>query len=320
MENKNNDLISIIVPVYNVESYLKRCVDSLLSQTIHNYEILLIDDGSTDESGYICDIYSKKYSFVKTFHKENGGLSDARNYGIDRASGAYLTFVDSDDYVRNDYLEILYNLIIINKADISIGVWKEVYDDGSEKTIYPNRKKIEITDDNNVMLEKMLYQKLFDTSACAKLYKKELFCKIKFPKGKLYEDLATIYKTFLLAKRISYTNEPIYYYYKRINSITNSCFKEKDLDLLEISETLLNDINNYERKNNLNGFLKKAAVTRYLSSNFSILLKVKNEDKYKSIREKCYSNIRKYYSINRKARIKNNIALVLFKLNPKLIK
>lgn len=112
--------ISIIVPIYNVEKFLPRCVESLVNQTYGNIEILLIDDGTKDNSAIMCDEYAKKYNNVKAFHKKNGGLSDARNYGIEKATGKYIAFVDSDDFVNKDYCKILYNNLIKNDADISI--------------------------------------------------------------------------------------------------------------------------------------------------------------------------------------------------------
>ena len=113
-------LVSIVVPVYNVEKYLKRCVDSIINQSYNNIEILLVDDGSTDSSGKICDDYLKKDSRIKVIHKQNGGLSDARNFGIDKSTGDYLSFIDSDDWIEKDMIMNLFNSIINEKSDISI--------------------------------------------------------------------------------------------------------------------------------------------------------------------------------------------------------
>ena len=121
-------LVSIIVPVYNVEKYLERCLDSLINQTLKDIEIILVDDGSTDDSGNICDKYAKKDKRIKVIHKENGGLSDARNIGLSIANGRYLQFVDSDDFIHKQMIEILYNTIINNNADISICDFDKVYE------------------------------------------------------------------------------------------------------------------------------------------------------------------------------------------------
>ena len=314
------DLISIIVPVYNVEVFLQRCVDSILNQNYKLLEVILVDDGSTDNSPKICDEYAKKDNRIRVIHKKNGGLSDARNAGINVVKGKYITFIDSDDFIACDYIEVLYKLLKSTKSDISIGVWQEIYDDGSKKSIY-NVKKEKIVVDNNInMLKRMMYQKDFDTSACAKLYKRELFDNIRYPINKLYEDLATTYKVFFEAKKISYTNREIYFYYKRKDSITNSTFKKKDMDLIEISNNMLNDIIIYTEKNKLDKSLINSAISRFISSNFSILLKTNMNEKFNSYNNVCINNIKKYAKFNIKARFKNNLAILLFKINPQLIK
>lgn len=318
-ENKSNDLITIVIPVYNVKKYIERCIKSVINQTYKNIEIILVDDGSTDESGDICDEYAKKDNRIKVIHKKNGGLSDARNFGIDAANGKYISFVDSDDFVTNNYVEVLYNLIKNNDSDISVCIWKNVFEDNKTKKSYFTLFHREITATNLVMLQHMLYQKLFDTSACAKLYDISLFDNIRFPKGKLYEDLATTYKLFLKSKTISYSNDEIYYYFVRNNSITQSEFKEKDMDLIEISETLLKTLMEVDYKMGLRNKLTNAAISRYLSGNFTVLKKT-NTEKLKKYNDVCIQNIKKYGRYNIHARLKNNIALLLFKINPKLIK
>lgn len=318
-ENKSNELITIVIPVYNVKKYIERCIKSVINQTYKNIEIILVDDGSTDESGDICDEYAKKDNRIKVIHKKNGGLSDARNFGIDAANGKYISFVDSDDFVTNNYVEVLYNLIKNNDSDISVCIWKNIFEDNKTKKSYFTLFHREITATNLVMLQHMLYQKLFDTSACAKLYDISLFDNIRFPKGKLYEDLATTYKLFLKSKTISYSNDEIYYYFVRNNSITQSEFKEKDMDLIEISETLLKTLMEVDYKMGLRNKLTNAAISRYLSGNFTVLKKT-NTEKLKKYNDVCIQNIKKYGRYNIHARLKNNIALLLFKINPKLIK
>ena len=318
-ENKSNELITIVIPIYNVKKYIERCIKSVINQTYKNIEIILVDDGSTDESGDICDEYAKKDNRIKVIHKKNGGLSDARNFGIDAANGKYISFVDSDDFVTNNYVEVLYNLIKNNDSDISVCIWKNIFEDNKTKKSYFTLFHREITATNLVMLQHMLYQKLFDTSACAKLYDISLFDNIRFPKGKLYEDLATTYKLFLKSKTISYSNDEIYYYFVRNNSITQSEFKEKDMDLIEISETLLKTLMEVDYKMGLRNKLTNAAISRYLSGNFTVLKKT-NTEKLKKYNDVCIQNIKKHGRYNIHARLKNNIALLLFKINPKLIK
>ncbi len=238
MKTNNNDLISVVVPIYNVEKYLNRCIDSILSQEYENIEIILVNDGSTDNSGKICDDYIKKDSRIKVIHKENGGLSDARNFGMEKAMGEYIAFIDSDDYIRKDYISTLYNMCITNKAEIAQCSFERITD--SQTT---NEIKVEKTIENMTGIEaiKNIFKEKYVeyTVAWNKLYKKSLFENIKYPKGKLHEDEATTYKLFYEAKKVSVTNEKLYYYYIRQNSITNEKFTLKKLDYIyELEEQL----------------------------------------------------------------------------------
>lgn len=225
-----NDLISVVVPVYNVEKYLKRCIDSIKAQTYKNLEIILVDDGSPDSCGKICDKYASDDGRIKVIHKENGGLSDARNAGINIASGKYITFIDSDDYITHNCVEVLYNAIIFNDSDISIGLHVIEYDNKKTSYRYVNQKNTVI--DSKKALEKILYDEGLDVSAWGKLYKLDLFDKIRFPKGRLYEDSATTYKLVDKAKKISLVNKYIYYYAIRKNSISSCNFNEGKMDLV----------------------------------------------------------------------------------------
>lgn len=222
---KLEEKISIIVPVYNVEKYIVECIESLIKQTYTNIEIILINDGSTDNSGEICDNYLKKDSRITVIHQVNSGLSEARNVGIKNSSGNYLMFVDSDDTLMDDACEILYKYLISEESDIVIC---ELY--SKKEEYFSERIKIKNMNSEKA-IEEILKQKLFDTSAGGKLFKKEIFNEIKFPKGKLYEDLRTIYKTFEKAKKITYISEKKYFYRKRPNSITTAKFSDKQMDL-----------------------------------------------------------------------------------------
>ena len=223
-----NDLISIIVPVYNVEKYLNKCIESIINQTYKNLEIILIDDGSTDNSGEICDEYRNKDKRIIVIHKKNGGLSDARNVGIDNANGKYISFIDSDDYVEENYIELLYNTINQYDADMSIASHKVIY----EKNIIDRSTGKKFCAAPKKILEMLLYDNGIDTSAWGKLYKRELFKDIKFPKGRLFEDSATTYKLIDKSKKIAVYSKPVYNYIIRNNSISNEKFSEKKLDLI----------------------------------------------------------------------------------------
>lgn len=218
---KNNELISVIVPIYNVEKYLEKCILSIINQKYKNLEILLIDDGSTDNSGSIADKYSKKDKRIKVFHKKNGGLSDARNYGIDRATGKYLAFIDSDDYIdKNMYYE-LYNNLVKTKSDISICKRCIVYEDGTIDGVSLENDVILTFSRDDAMVE-LNFLTYFDCSACDKLYKKEMFDEIRFPIGKISEDAYTIYKVIFNAKKVVLTNNTLYCYFQRSNSISRN--------------------------------------------------------------------------------------------------
>lgn len=235
-----DELVSIIVPVYNVERYIKNCVRSIIRQTYKNIEIILVDDGSTDKSGEICDWFKMADNRIKVVHKMNGGLSDARNVGLGIASGKYVTFIDSDDYFPEYAVEYLYKLLKENKANISIGklvMTKEL----NSNTILESGK---VCLYNNVeAIRQLLYAKQFSTSAPAKLYEKRLFDRIEFPIGKLHEDLYTIYKVMDRAQKVVYGSEVVYFYYHRTGSITVSEFSERRLDALDALNQLKSNIN-----------------------------------------------------------------------------
>ena len=176
--------VSIIVPVYQVKDYLRQCVDSILNQTFKDYELILVDDGSTDESGKICDEYSMKDPRIIVIHKTNGGLSDARNAGIEIAKGKYFSFIDSDDIVTDDFIESLYNCIEENKCKLAISNITAFYEDGTE-----NEAFYKPVDSPKVVVGDERYKSVVRPSACNKMYARDLFDEIKYPKGKLYEDL-----------------------------------------------------------------------------------------------------------------------------------
>ena len=177
-----NKLVSIIVPVYNVEKYLPKCVDSLINQTYKNVEIILVDDGSTDQSGNICDTYLEKDNRIVVLHKKNGGLSDARNFGIEHAKGDYYSFVDSDDYLKEQTIEYLVDAAENNDCQISVCNMIRFYDDGTNDVFYKPCNNQVILENND------RFQTLSQPSVCNKLFKKELFDGVKFPYRKYYED------------------------------------------------------------------------------------------------------------------------------------
>ena len=190
-------LISVIVPCYNVEEYLPKCIESILNQTYRNLEILLVDDGSPDNCGRICDEYAAKDSRIRIIHKKNGGLSDARNAALDVMTGEYVTFIDSDDYVSDDYVEYLYKIIKESGVKLSVSSYQTFVDDSSAEICTNNPLFVKIVHTNDA-LTGMFYQQIFDTSAWAKMYHRSLFSDgIRYPKGWLYEDLPTTYRLMM---------------------------------------------------------------------------------------------------------------------------
>lgn len=231
------ELVTIVVPVYKVEKYIDKCINSILNQTYKNLEIILVDDGSPDTCGEICDNYAKQDIRIKVIHKENGGLSDARNAGIDIATGRFISFIDSDDYIDSEYIELLYRTIIKDKSDMAISSHKAIYENG---TILEKATGEESILDSKEVLKRILYDDGIDLSAWAKLYKMELFKEIRYPKGRLFEDAATTYKLIDRCKSISIISKSTYNYVIRRSSITNENFSEKKMDLIISTEEMCN--------------------------------------------------------------------------------
>ena len=227
-------LISIIIPVYNVEDYLHYAIESLEKQTYKNFEIILVNDGSTDDSGKLCDEYSEKYSNVRVFHKENGGLSDARNFGVQQAKGEFITFLDPDDYLEVYSLELLAGIQEMYDCDIVSTRVKatELYNVYSNHYLTEENFKNVVIMDRDVFLEEAFYDKVATVSACGKLYRKSIL-EIPFPKGRIYEDLYIISEHVGKANKIVHTPLQIYNYYKRQGSIVNSKFTSKQYDFFD---------------------------------------------------------------------------------------
>jgi len=243
----SNPLISIIVPIYKVEEYISSCVDSILRQTYKNLEIILVDDGSPDNCGSICDEYSLKDTRIKVIHKKNGGLSSARNVGIDIAGGEYLGFVDSDDWIENDMYESLYNAIIEHKADIS--VCGRYIVTGNRMTTISDSEKAEVFTRSQALAELVLDEYSgMKNFAWDKLYKKELFENVRYPEGKCYEDIFTTYKLFSKSNRIVDIKSPKYYYLMREDSICGSNTPSKRYDYYKANINCLEYIKQTEPK------------------------------------------------------------------------
>ena len=215
-------LLSVVVPVYNVEKFLKRCVDSIIAQSYRNLEIILVDDGATDSSGAICDEFQTKDARIKVIHQKNGGLSAARNAGLRAAVGEYLAFVDADDYIAED----MYSAMIeaLEKYDLDIIICSSYRDKNGEITGDQGNGSIKIMHHDEVLLRAM---DDYEASAWNKVYKKALWNNLEFPVGRLFEDTAVSYLYFDKAQKIGFLNRAFYYYVKNTNSITQTSFKPK---------------------------------------------------------------------------------------------
>lgn len=225
------DLISIIVPVYNVKNYLEQCLNSLANQTYKNIEVLLVNDGSTDGSDKICEKYSLKDSRFKKFDKPNSGLADARNLGIKNSHGKYIAFVDSDDYVDHGFILELYTILQKYKANISIAGYTVFYENTNFRSSFSYDRSGVISAE--AVLSSILTDETIANFVCNKLFEKELFNRVKFPSGKAYEDVAVFYKLVAASKKLCITSKCLYYYRKRFGSITTSVNPKSTLDGLE---------------------------------------------------------------------------------------
>lgn len=268
------DKVSIIIPVYNVKNFLKKCIDSVLGQTYTNIEVILVDDGSSDGSSDICDWYASNNMNVTVIHQKNMGLSSARNVGIRKSHGSYICFVDSDDYVSTDYVERLYDTCISNDAEIAC----------CAKKIVMTKKQYVVNDDsdfcvkNSEALRRMFLFEGIDTSACDKLFKKELFDSVSFPVNHFYEDMGTIYKLLIKSKKVAHANFVGYYYVMRDKSISNAAFSLKQLDALHFAkEAFAETIKLFPR-------LYDEGESFYLMNLLNVLVKIKNSSNYSKFR------------------------------------
>lgn len=230
-------MLSIVVPVYNVSQYLLHCINSVLAQKIDNAEIILVDDGSTDNSGLLCDQYAQNYDYVKVIHQKNAGLSAARNMGIEAAKGEFITFVDSDDMLAPGFLEKAMQLAELHHADFiafshircdADAKWSENAGQPAEL-----ESKVNIYGDRSQKMQKFLIGSEIGTTAWAKVYRKKLFDAVRYPVGKYHEDVFTTYKLVDKASKIVTTPQIGYLYRKSPNSITSSVFSPKRLDSIE---------------------------------------------------------------------------------------
>ena len=285
--NEYNDLISVIVPIYNVSEYLRRCLDSIVGQSYKRIEIILVNDGSTDNSGEICKEYAQKDNRIKIIEKQNGGLSEARNYGINIAKGNYITFVDSDDWLEEEYIEVLYKCIYKEQCDVSIC---DFYNITSSKKIlnkYMNNEYEYVYKGKEALIELLKAEK-FSTSAWGKLYKRSLFLERRYPVGKIYEDIPVTYDIFLSDIKAIFIAKPLYNYFYRNNAISKMSFSVKRLDAINFMEDIGDRvIAKYPE-------LRKFVEIRLFSVYFNTYLTFNREKEFLSYKKEIKKKIRKY--------------------------
>ena len=307
-----DELISVIVPIYNVEKYLKNCIESILNQTYKNIEIILVDDGSPDNCGKICDEYSQKDKRIIVIHKENGGLSDARNKGLDIAKGKYVTFIDSDDFVEHNYIEYLYRAIKKYKTKIAqCNIYKVDRDNKIIGKIGYDENSIK---ENNIILGDFLIQNVVVWN---KIYAIELFKNIRFPVGKIHEDEFTTYKLFYNTPKIVLINEYLYNYRQTDNSIITKKFNIKRFDLLDALEER---IEFFKSKNEIELYMK--TVKHYMNQLIEYYIKTKkyieeSNKIQKMIKTKYRKNFKIYIKLGNSS-VKEIIKSIVFIIQPNL--
>lgn len=301
-------LISVVLPIYRVEPFLERCLSSVVSQSYSNLEIILVDDGSPDNCPAMCDEFAKKDPRIVVIHKENGGLSDARNAGIRIAKGEYITFIDPDDYVENTYVSYLYSLIEKYGCRMSLCTHTVVFENGKRKVIGDNSdEKL----DARQCLERMLYHDVIDTSAWAKLYHRDLFQEITYPEGMLFEDIGTTYRFMIQSGEIACGYKSQYFYILRKHSIVSGAFHEKKLDLITMTDQMA------EAVERVFPDLKEAVLRRRVHARFSTLNQMLDVRDHRKEKREIIAFIKKNGAAilhNKKAPKRDKVGLLLLKL------
>lgn len=308
-------MVSVIIPVYNVQEYLARCVDSVLSQTYTDLEIILVDDGSLDMSGDMCDDYAHQDSRVRVVHKSNGGLSDARNAGLDVARGSYVTFIDADDYVHPQFVEKLYDTIHSTGAQIAACTWQELKDGETPRKVKLSNRRCRIYSQQEA-INSVFYQRKLNHSACSRIFDRLLFHELRFPEGALYEDLAIIYPLLCQVEKVALLESPMYYYMHRPGSIitTMTLRRTQVLDHLDrLEDQVAAESPQY----------LPAVRSRHMSACFNMLrLMPLKKQEWEPTKQRCWDyiiNMRKICIKDPKVRLKNKIAILLSFLGIKFL-
>ena len=313
------DQISIVVPVYNVENYLSYCVESLRQQTYKNIEIILVDDGSTDSSGEICDQYAREDDRIKVLHIENGGLSNARNTGVKESSTDWIVFIDSDDYYDHRAIEYLVELRDKYRVDLVATPVIEVRNYENSDFLGDFREKYSGKLDRRTALEQMFYGNYVGTHSGGKLYKKEILLRFPYPNGMLYEDLALAYEHIAFCENIAVSDLNLYKYYRRPGSIVNSKYSDRLLDFYKAMEWNRSYI---ERDYPNDKEMRRALNVRYVFNGLHIVHAMLSSDMYAEVNKirKEYIQYFKDVIPNSNVTRKNKLKYILFLVSAKLYK
>lgn len=304
-----NKKISVIVPVYNTAQFLPRCLNSILDQTYNNLEIICVNDGSTDNSAGILKEYEKKDSRIKILAQKNQGLSGARNTGLKKATGDYITFVDSDDEIESKMIESLLDAIKSTNSDIAVCSFKETYSNNKTKSfLHINQRKIYTTIS---ALKSMLKEENFNLTATMKLFAKHTIENLEFPIGMLHEDVGFTYKAFMKAQKITFIPKDYYIYHHHDNSIITK-FNNHKFNLITLTDKMCDDIDSKYPK------LKNVTNERRMRARFSILRQIPIKHPETKNLKNYLKEHKTYITKNPEATSKDKLALKLALFNVKL--
>lgn len=311
-------VISIIVPVYKAEKYIHRCVNSILAQTFVDFELILVNDGSPDNCGLICNEYANKDSRIIVIHKKNGGPAEARNVALDIAKGEFIGFVDSDDYIASDMYEKLLDASVSNQANISMCGRYDVFANEIKPSFSFNGNEIW---ESKKAIENLLTWNNIDSAPCDKLFKKNLFDQVKFPVGRFCEDIFVLPQLLFNAKKIVHIGESKYFYFHRSDSRSVNILYEKQInDLLDAFQTVLDFIlNKYpDLRFKAENFCNQGLIL--LLNNFqNDIIRKENQKSYKIVRRLFFRNIISIF-LNSNIDIGQKIKILFIATNPRINK
>lgn len=286
------DKISIIVPIYNIEGYVDKCVRSIVGQTYKNIEIILVDDGSTDNSGAMCDKWAAEDPRIIVLHKENEGLSDARNSGLEIATGKYVGFIDGDDWLAEDMYEYLHRLIADNDADISICEHYVEDENGNLSEDGVLNSNIDILSKTEA-IHYLIQDEVLHSFAWDKLYKRELFDGVTYPTRRYVQDMFTTYKVFLKSEKIVYGHEPKYYYFQRSNSIQRTRGEKLDWDQFSAYKEWYENLS--DKYPELKAYLLRTWMAFTVCAYNSVLLRTEVGAETKTRKQIMLNTLKEYY-------------------------